>query len=248
MVENQFCLRIGEFMDKYTKMSVAADLFMLQLIGVDNANATKLTLPKALLSIYKEVIDATGANVQLHEGEGDTFSLNFVNRDEQDKVWDALYSFNHSGYRTYEMPNVYDQDTGALLKNKLDTFVERAIADLNNKTPQVLFEFIFDDVAPKFNLTTLNQRLKDKVGHGVKYVLAVDTRKNLPINVMLEGGVDVQSIQLKFRDVVIEEARKVGFENILDEGHFFKIYFLYRFECDGDLDTWDQRAMNMKMI
>jgi len=241
-------------MEKLLQKSIAVDLFMLQLIAIDDENDTKFRLPKILQSLYVEVCESVDAKATfLDDDDNNFFQLVFADSDEQDKVWTRLYEFSHSGDRTYPTPNVYDQSNGELLTSKLNEFVDSAITELKAPSLQSLFLFSFLNDSLQLDGPTLNQHFKSAIGTGVKYVMLWDHESNLPTAVMIQGERDIQALAKEFDKVIYKLTNddwKSSFEFWGEDGPFLtgvhiEIASKFGFE---DLEFWNKVSAKMTLI
>lgn len=118
-------------MNHLKKITYGIDLFMMQLL-VKGEDSIELTLPRALLGVYQAA--AMNANTEIAcypiEDNEHLFSLEFKSPEEQNKLWDFFYNFNHSNSRAYPLPNFYDQESGELLIDKINEFTKKALLEL----------------------------------------------------------------------------------------------------------------------
>ncbi len=67
-------------------MSMAADLFMLELIAQENENALNVRLPKFLINVYKDIVSSAQANAYFVEED----TKLFINRSSYVTVADRV--------------------------------------------------------------------------------------------------------------------------------------------------------------
>lgn len=230
-----------------TKMSIAIDLYMLQLIEKDDANALTFRLPKSILDVYQYIVNSTGAKASFSEDvTDDSFTLEFTNADEQDKVWSHFYRFNQSGLRTYPMPNVYDTTNGELLTSELNEFVEAAKIELLGPVYQTFFNFNLDLQADSLDVNVVNTRFKNALGLGAKYVMLWDSELNVPSAVMIEADLDLMSVKQKFQKILYE---LLGIDDVWLDMLDLKIPVeIYPHFGGEDEDFWLSTAEKMRVI
>jgi hypothetical protein len=242
-------------MNKLLEMSIAADLFMLQLIASGNENATTLKIPTVLQRLFKDICHKVHANADFLalEKSSDFFNLNFSTEEEQDKVWSYLYDFNNYGQRTFSSPNVYDQSSGHLLTKKLDEFVSSAISELNNPSSQYLFLFHLEELPLEFDGALINKNFKTILGSGVNYVMLWNSENSQPLSIMIEGEKDLELIQQEFINLIYEMAKENAKSkpDFKDESfrffHPISIDVVSKFGFD-DIDFWNEVSNKMAPI
>ena len=229
-------------MEKLLQMSIAADFFMLQLIAIGDENSTKFRLPQSLKNVYQEICDSVEAKVSFIEDDEDkdVFQLVFTNLKEQDKVWERLYEFNHSGQRTFPIPNIYDQSNGELRNSKLDDFLNSAIQELKNPSHQFLFLFSFFDATIQLDGPELNKNFKNILGTEIKYVMLWDEAKKQPLAIMIQGERDLIALAKEF-----DKHALWGKDTMMLPVAHVEIASKFGFE---DLDFWDIAASKMASI